>query len=172
MISTNTAEAIQAIVTSVGILFTGAWVFWKWSLSEFIRKRREIPSFDGDMHVKEYSSKTELKIISVSCVWRNVGSVPLAINSKTTRYRIFRIPETLGVGAFGPRMDNLEELHVRYPWEHWSDVILEPGTGSELQAHFLVEPHEPLLIECRLEGLKKKGQVWVREIIFEPKKTA
>jgi hypothetical protein len=175
MPTTETASSIQALVTSAGIILGGLWAFWRWSLSEYLRHRREIPSFEGDMTAGSVCMENGCVLVSVSCKWKNMSAVPLSVNTARTRVTVFDVPDSTQPGAVSPRLNNVVERHVRCPWEHWSDVVLEPHTCSELQAHFLVEEVGTYLLACRLEAVSKKNnpvQVWVRELIWRPDRSA
>lgn len=165
----DTVETIQSITTSVGIVFAGAWAFWRWSLAEYLRRRREMPSFDGVMSASNIPTNDTRIVLSVSCVWRNVSSIPLDVNTQATQFRLFEVPHWMDTGPIAPRMENLELVFERSPWSHWPGAVLEPGTNSELQAHFLVEANKCFIIECRLEARTKSRkikQVWVRELVW------
>lgn len=168
--SKDQAAAIQSLVTSVGIVVGGGWAFWRWSLSEFLRRRSEIPSFDGAISAESIAVNEKQEVITVVCKWRNAGLVPLSVNTSETRVTAYLIPEQTELGPIGPRLNNLKELYVRKPWEHWPTTILEPGTTSEIQVHFLVEARCPYVFSCRLEAVSKPRsttkQVWVRELVW------
>ncbi len=166
---TNVAQSIESLVTAVGIVLAGIWAFWRWSLSEYLRKRAAIPSFDGTITAESVLVGDGREVITVSCKWRNCGSVPLYVNTKETRVTAYVLPDATPIGAIGPRLGNLNELYVRRPWEHWASTVLEPGTVSEIQAHFLVTARCPYVFTCRLEALskpKQDKQVWVRELVW------
>ena len=167
--SKDDAETFQHLVTAVGVILAGAWAFWRWSLSEFLRRRREIPSFDGEISAFSVPVGERRVLLSVSCKWRNVGAVALPVNTKATSFTLYTVPNETPLGPVGPRMGNLRELFVRYPWEHWPGAILEPGTSSDFQAQFLVEAGRPYVVSCRLEAVTKPRslkQVWVRELVW------
>ena len=163
------AETIESLVTTVGIVAAGIWAFWRWSLSEFLRRRREIPSFDGTISAESVAVNERQEVITVTCTWRNAGTVPLNVNTKETRITAYLIPRDTPLGPIGPRLENLSELYVRRPWEHWPSTVLEPGTTSAIQAHFLVEARCPYVFACRLEAVAcgKRKQVWVRELVWK-----
>ena len=168
--SKDTTEVVKNLITAGGIILGGIWAFWRWSLSEYIRRRRELPSFDGEMSARSANFKDGKEVLTVGCKWRNVGVVPLKVNTQATCFTLFDIPDGTQNGPIGPRLKNLRELFVRRPWEHWPGAILEPATNSELQAHFLVERGGTYVVSCRLEALTKPGalkQVWVREIVWK-----
>jgi hypothetical protein len=91
--SKDTAETIQSLVTSLGIFVAGVWAFWRWSLSEFLRRRGEIPSFDGTISAESVAVNEQQEVITVICHWRNVGTVPLDVNTKETRITAYLIPK-------------------------------------------------------------------------------
>jgi hypothetical protein len=164
-----TAETIQALVTSLGIVLTGAWAFWRWSLSEYLRQKREMPSFEGEMFARAVPHTEKQVVLTVSCKWRNMSAVPLNVNTQATKFTVFEVPNGTPLGPIGPRLGNLQERYVRKPWEHWPSAVLEPHTCSELQAHFLVEGNRPYVLACRLEADTKPNsskQVWVRELVW------
>ncbi len=168
--SKETAETIQALLTAAALLVGGGWAFWRWSVSESLRRRREIPSFEGQMSYSVLRRFDGRAIVSLNCRWKNMGVAPLPVNTKETRFALYSLPDELQPGPIGPRMNNLVEMHVRRPWEHWPAAVLEPGTNSELQAHFLVEADQVYVAMCRLEAVshpKKLKQVWTRELVVK-----
>jgi hypothetical protein len=168
--SKDTAEIAQAVVTSVALVVGGLWAFWRWSLSEYLRRKREIPSFEGVLSHSIAVLDDRRVVVSLNCRWKNVGVVPLPVNTQETRFSIYGIPDASPLGPIGPRMKNLTELHVRRPWEHWPGAVLEPGTNSDLQAHFLLEAGHTFVAMCRLEAktpASAQKQVWVREVVFQ-----
>lgn len=170
LLSKDTAEIVESLVTAFAIVVGGGWAFWKWSLSEFLRRRREIPSFDGEIAARSVRLNAEKEAVTVYCRWRNCGSVPLSVNTKETRVTVYELPEGMPHGPFGPRLRNIPELHVRRPWEHWPTAVLEPETISEIQAHFTLPAGRVYVFACRLEAESKSGankQVWVRELVWK-----
>ena len=166
----DTADVIESLVTAVAIVVGGAWAFWKWSLSEFLRKQREIPSFDGEIAVRSIRLNDEKEAVTVYCKWRNCGSVHLDVNTKETRFTVYELPEAIPLGPFGPRLQNIPERYVRRPWEHWPSAVLEPETTSEIQAHFILSVGRAYVFACRLEAKSKPAadkQVWVRELVWK-----
>lgn len=138
------------------------------SLSEYLRRKREIPSFEGQLSYTTLHHIDGLAVVSLSCRWKNVGVTPLQVNTNETRFALYSLPVGLQSGPIGPRMNNLKEVHVRKPWEHWPSAVLEPGTNSDLQAHFLVEAGQTYVAMCRLEAVtpaKKPKQIWTRELV-------
>lgn len=168
IITPEGSEIARNLVTAVGIVLGGFWAFWKWSLSEFIRRRTEIPSMDGDISYRAIPHKPGELILSVSCKWRNASNLPIEVNTQATSFWVFEVPEGSKHGPIGPRMGNLNQVYERLPWEHWPSAVLEPGTNSELQAHFLVKAGNTYIVSCRLEAItkpEKPKQVWVRELV-------
>ena len=168
--SKDTSEIIANLATAAGIVLCGAWAFWKWSLSEYLRRRKEIPSFDGEIAARGVSIAPRTEAVTVSCRWRNCGSVPLDVNTQETRVSVYSLPDTAALGPIGPRLKNIPEVCVRRPWEHWPRAILEPDTTSEIQAHFVLGSGQAYVFACRLEAVAKNGddkQVWVRELIWK-----
>jgi hypothetical protein len=167
-LSKDGAAIIKDLATVAALVIGGAWAFWRWSLSEYIRRRSEMPSFEGEITAYTVKAQQGRVTLSVSCKWKSLGGLPLDVNTQETRFTVYRIPDDLPPGPIGPRLKNLPELYVRRPWEHWPAAVLEPGTNSQLQAHFLVEPEQTLVVACRLEALhlrRKQKQVWVRELV-------
>ena len=174
--SKDATETVKNVATAVALVVGGIWAFWKWSLSAYLRHRREMPSFEGEMTARVLSdaslSKANHAILTVTCKWKNVSAIPLNVNTKETRFTVFEIPPETPPGPVGPRLNNLKECFVRRPWEHWPSTILEPGTNSEVHAHFVVEEDKTYIIACRLEAVqapKKQKQVWVRELVWSAK---
>jgi hypothetical protein len=163
------SEVAKNLATSGGLILGGAWAFWRWTLSEYLRMRKEIPSFDGELVARGADFSEEFEVLTASCKWRNVGVVPLPVNTQATRFTIHEVVEGTPEGPIGPRLQNMREVFVRRPWEHWASAILEPGTNSELQAHFLLARGGTYVVSCRLEAATRPGkdkQVWVREVVW------
>jgi hypothetical protein len=171
--SQATATIIKDLATALALVVGGLWAFWRWSLGEYLRKLREMPSFEGELSARVLSSDDGQVILTASCKWKNVGVIPLNVNTQETRFTVCEIPAGTALGPIGPRLGNLSVKFILKPWQHWSSAILEAGTNSELHAHFLVEPDRTYVIACRLEAIqrpKKDKQVWVRELIWSTKR--
>jgi hypothetical protein len=169
--SKDTAETIQALTTAAGIILAGGWAFWRWSLSEYLRRRREIPSFEGEMFARAVPLTQGLVVLTVSCRWKNTSPVPLDVNTEMTGFTVYKVPETAALGAIGPRLGNVDALYTRHSWKHWPTTVLEPHTCSEIQAHFVVEDKSAYVLVCRLEAVTKEGEskrVWARELVWTP----
>ncbi|MFC5480247.1 hypothetical protein [Massilia suwonensis] len=169
--SHGTAETIQALTTAAGIVLAGAWAFWRWSLSEYLRRRREIPSFEGEMFARAVPLAEGLVVLTVSCRWKNTSPVPLPVNTQTTGFTVFEVPATAAPGPIGPRLGNVVKRDERWSWAHWPTAVMEPHTCSELQAHFVVKDKLAYILVCRLEAATKPGEiklVWARELVWTP----
>jgi hypothetical protein len=165
----DTAGVLQDLATVAGIIIGGAWAFWRWSLSEYLRHRREMPAFEGELSARAVPEGQGRLVLTASCKWKNVSAIPLRVNTKETKFRVFEIPPGLPLGPIAPRLRHLDEKYVRAPWEHWDGAVLEPGTNSELQAHFLVDAGRTYVIACGLEAVqvsKDVKQVWTRELVW------
>jgi len=165
----DTAGLIKDLATVAGIVIGGAWAFWRWSLSEYLRHRREIPAFEGELTARIVPEQAGRVVLTAVCKWKNVSAIPLRVNTKETRFTVFEIPPDTPLGPVGPRLNNLPPKFVRKPWELWPEAVLEPGTNSELQAHFVMEAGRMYIIACRLEAVqvsKKTKQVWTRELVW------
>lgn len=168
----NEAKIIKELVTSFGILFGGGWAFWKWSLSEYFRHRHDIPSFDGEISCKVIPYSSNQNILSISCVWRNVGRIALLVNTRETRFTIYKLPHESSNCPVNIRHGLLEVYLENKPWEHWPEAILEPSTNSEIQSHFILESGITYVIVCRLVAVTKQNenkQIWVRELVWNDK---
>ncbi|GAA5217371.1 hypothetical protein ACFSJ3_18020 [Corallincola platygyrae] len=161
------AKIIRELATAIGIVLGGAWAFWKWSLSEYFRHRHDMPSFDGEMSWSVAPYSKNQNILSVSCVWRNVGPIALPVNTQETRFTVYKLPETSENIAINTRHGNLVVYADNKPWQHWPEAVLEPATNSQLQSHFILEKGLSYIIVCRLEAVTKPGenkQVWTRDL--------
>jgi len=170
--SKDTAETIQSLVTTLGIILAGAWAFWRWSLSEYFRHRHDIPSFDGLIRHSCTRNTDSTVVLSVTCVWRNVGNLSLNVDTNETCFRLYSVPKELELGPIAPRMGMLPKIQERQPWDHWPNAVLEPKTESEFQAHFIVPKNMTFIVECRLVAKTNDPnlkQVWVREHVLESK---
>ena len=168
----NEAKVIKELVTAFGILFGGGWAFWKWSLSEYFRHRHDIPSFDGEISCKVAPYSANQNILSVSCIWRNVGPIALSVNTQETIFTVYKLPTDSLNGAVKTRYGSLDIYSDNKPWEHWPEAVLEPSTSSELQSHFILESGITYIIICRLVAVTRKlenRQVWVRETVWNEK---
>ena len=166
----DTAETIEHLATAIGILLGGLWAFWKWSLSEFLRRRRESPAFYGKISGSSIFIGNNREVLTVVCEWENTSVVSLTVNTKETRFMVYEIPDDTLPGPIGPRLSNWPEKFVRRPLEHWPSTYFEAGTKSDLRAHFLFEVGRHYVIACRLEALTKPGEdkmVWVREFVWQ-----
>lgn len=131
------ASELKDWLSCFAIIVGGAWAGWRFSHSEWLRRRSEIPSLEGVSSSPECTSLADdLVAVSLRWTWRNAGSRPVFVNPDDTCVEIFQI---LGIaGTFiDPRQghDVLVKEHLiasHRPLVGFGIYQLEPGTTSTI----------------------------------------
>ena len=161
---------IKNYVTSGGIVLGALWAFWKWSFSEWLRRKRQIPAIDGELDAFGMELDDEKVIISLSVLWRNKCNYPVHIDSKNTRIDVYNIPDNLNVGPFLPKLDSGDPAFTLKPYEDMEGFVLEPLTESLLTSHYTLLANKTYLFRWKLyRSTKKHGNkvyAWTKELVF------
>lgn len=153
-------------------IFAGSWAFWKWGFSEWLRRRKEGPAIDGVLRYCEVNlPDSETLLITVEATWRNCSVYPVYIDTKETRIDLFRLPSKIEIGPIVTNKDLGEPQHRLKPYEDMKSFILEPGTESALQHHFILNKCSTYLLRWKLYKNPKKydGRVfaWTKEMVIK-----
>ncbi len=167
------STVIRNYVMIAGIVLGGLWAFWKWSFSEWLRQRKDMPAVDGELSTESEVLNGEKVILSLGAIWRNRGDHPVHIDHEATRVDVYKINKDIVEGPFEPK-DNLgEPLFRTRPYHDMKGFILEPKTESLLKTHYVLQAGEVYFFRWKLyRSRKQHGDVlyaWTKELIYEAK---
>jgi hypothetical protein len=172
------SQVIQNYVTSIAIIVGGGWALWKWGFEEALRRKREIPSLDGKMSAITVTMSETKALVTLQAKWRNPGALPVKLDTKETSVEVYEVDPGAELGNLsGP--DDLEAIYTCYPLDGLDDYILEPGTDSTMQRHFVLDKSRIYLIRWIIQQRPDKpsspAYFWSRDLIWrysEPSKRA
>ncbi len=161
---------VRNYVIAAGIGLGGLWAFWKWSFSEWLRQRKNMPAVDGDLSADSVALNDEKIVLSLSALWRNRGDHPVYIDHEATRIDVYKIDEDIGEGAFEPKTSLGEPIFQSRPHHDFEAFVLEPRTESLLKTHYILLTGEVYLFRWKLYRNRKHGDVlyaWTKELVHK-----
>jgi len=165
------SSVIKNYVTSSAIVLGGFWAFWKWSFSEWLRKRKEMAAVDGELIIESQTQVGEKIVLSLNAMWCNKSSHPVSIDQKSTQVDVFLISKELKEGVVDPGVDLGNPVIVFKPFEHLRGYYLEPNTDSLIKTHFALNRGEVYLFRWRLYNDSNENDklvsFWIKELIYK-----
>jgi hypothetical protein len=162
-------------VPPIGIVAAGLFAFWRWGLSEWLRRQREIPSIDkGGMIAKGFPIDESKVWVQLDITWRNPGIVPFEVDTDLTKVDVFEIPDNLPVGPLKIRKGEITDLYEpRYSHKLFSgsrSLKFEPGTESVIQCHFILPTQQIILFRWKLfrKNPENRKLSRTRFLLFNP----
>lgn len=171
------AEQVKDWVTSIAIVFGGAWALWRFGHAEWLRRRSEIPSLEGVSNVPEIFNLAEDRMaVSLRWTWRNTGSRPVYIDDGGTVVEIYRLAGEIGT-FIDPRQqwETLAPFLVgtHYPLQGFGWYRFEPNTTSSILTAIVLPVGEPFIARALLIADKKEHPTgfdwsysWERWLVF------
>jgi hypothetical protein len=84
------AGEVKDWLTSVAIVVGGGWAMYRFGHTEWLRRRAEIPSLEGNSNTPEISGFGDDRVaVSLRWSWRNAGTRPLHIDDVRTFVEIY-----------------------------------------------------------------------------------
>lgn len=165
MSTIHISEIVANWATSAGIVLGGGWAIYKWSFSEWLRKRHRIPSLQSSADVEIVRSVGEESLVSIDANWHNTSEIPIEVDIKWTRVVIYEMgdemPKTGPV--YYPTEIGKEMFHIK-PLKTWTWFTLEPGTENKISALCSLPKGKEFWAVCKL---RRKLSPLHREAIYE-----
>ena len=120
------------VVTIVVLVAGSIGAVWKWGFSEYLRRRNEAPTMDGDFRTRVEPINEETAAVEFCATWRNKGSVPIFVDTKLSTIRIFDAEAQHELETIFSQEDE-DPLKEVKPLSDYSFYFLEPATDSEIQ---------------------------------------
>lgn len=158
------SEVFKNYVTAIAIIIGGLWAFYKWSFSEWLRHKKEMPAIDGFLDIKIVASSTKSSYVTLIAIWKNRSPLPFTVNVKTSGIDIFRIPKDIGIGVIECSDTLCEPLISNKPYRDKSSLTLEPMTECVLQSHYHLENGNTYLFRWQLFG--SECYLWTKSLLY------
>lgn len=172
--SLDTSSVVSNYVSAVAIVIGGVWVIWKWGFSEWLRRRKEIPSVEGSLETEATPIAEEKIAVTLNARWINKSGLPVYIDHSLTRVDVYSVNTEICLGNLVPKHDLGDPIIRARPYEDMDGFILEPNTNNLLQTHYVLEPKKTYLFRWKLYRNKRRhgGKVfaWTKEQIFQYRK--
>lgn len=115
----------------------GAWAAWRFGYQEWLRRRAEIPTLEGNSSVTEIvPSEDDRAVVSLRWMWRNAGSIPVYIDDERSFVEIYRLSSDIAWTFVDPRQHREAltpfRVGVHFPLKGYGFYMLEPGTNSSI----------------------------------------
>jgi hypothetical protein len=161
------AGEVKDWVTSVAIIVGGGWALWRFGHAEWLRRRAEIPSLEGNSTTPDLCAIPDDRVaVSLRWTWRNAGTRPVHIDDEKTFVEIYRL-----VGEGGAFVDPRQQRHAmdslkvgfHHPLKGYGFYILEPGTTSSLLTVPILPSGEAFIARNRIYAQKEQhptGAAW------------
>jgi hypothetical protein len=130
------AGEVKDWLTSVAIVVGGAWAMWLFGHAEWLRRRSEIPTLEGNSFAPEIVALADgCAVASLRWTWRNAGSRPVYVDGERSIVEVYRL--TGNIGEFVDPRQHKETLAshkiaVHYPLKGYGFYLLEPNTNSSI----------------------------------------
>jgi hypothetical protein len=122
------ATTIKDWLTSAAIVSGGLWALWRFSHSEWLRRRGEVPSLEGSSVGPEVLAIDDDRVIvSLRWSWRNTGTVPVYIDSESSFVVVHRLPGEVDGLFLDPRQNegDLQVDGVHHPLRGYKPYFFE-----------------------------------------------
>jgi hypothetical protein len=161
------AGEVKDWLTSVAIVVGGGWAIWRFGHAEWLRRRAEIPSLEGNSSAPEICAfRDNLVAVSLRWSWRNVGTRPVHVDDYRTFVEIYRLTGDIG-NFVDPRLqsETLTPFKVgdHYPLMGYGFYMLEPSTTSSMLTVPILPVGEAFIARHRLYASLEKhptGGTW------------
>lgn len=122
--------------TGAGIIVGGIWAVWRFGHTDWLRRRAEMPSLEGNSSMPDMCLVSDDRVaVSLRFSWRNAGTRPVYIDDENASVEIYRVRGEIG-SFVDPRQnpESLERLKIaeHNPLRDYGFYMLEPGTTSSL----------------------------------------
>ena len=158
---------IRNFIVAIGISIGGLWALWRWSFSEYLRSRKEIPAIDGKLSIETIEMNKSKIFLTLCATWNNRGVDTIYIDTEETRVDVYIIDTDLREGPFEPKKDLGIPIYRIFPYKDMNDFILEPNTHNILQTQYILNSNKIYLFRWKLYKSKKvykKVFAWTKEL--------
>jgi hypothetical protein len=163
------ATFIKDIATTIGIFVGGGWTIWKWSISEWLRRRKEIPSLDSKIKSTTVIASGDHALVSFEFLWRNRGQLTVPIDSKRSVCQVFELPQSVRVGPLSDQVTQLTPQFEDFFLKRLKEYTLEPNTERTIQCQFVLPSKTVYVVRITLiQHCKNPGDAdfWQREFVW------
>lgn len=172
-------DAITAIATVLAVVLAA----WKWFFQEWLRRRQEIPSIDGDIEFEIVESPGDNVGLFLNTAWNNKGTVPIYLNTRKTVFEIYEIDTSLApvaidqaeraaknriphvIDTVGANVNAARMVLQFHPIKDARWFMLEPKTKSRMQASMILRRDCIYEVRCLIVA-GKADQNWFRKRLF------
>ena len=164
------SEVIENYATAAAIIFGAGWALWKWGFEEARRRSREIPSLDGKLSAVTRDLNETKALVTLDAAWRNPGVLPVKLNTTQTCVNVYELDKNVELGHLRAN-DILEPIYDSCPLSDYEEYILEPGTDSTLQEHFIFDKAKVYLIRWEIyqsvANPSSPAYSWLRDLVWQ-----
>jgi hypothetical protein len=157
MADVTLAGEVKDWLTSIAIVVGGGWAMWRFGHSEWLRRRAEIPSLEGNSSTPEICRCGNDRVaVSLHWSWRNVGTRPVHIDNRSF-VEVYRLSGDIG-SFVDPRQQQETQLKVgvHHPLKNYFFYIFEPSTTSSILTISILPVGEAFIARHGLYADSKK----------------
>lgn len=85
------ASEVAPWITAAAAAAGACFAIWKWGFEEWLRRRRELATLDGDIAVTLVPADSDTVCVFVESIWNNKGSVPVFLNPGACTVRVYEL---------------------------------------------------------------------------------
>ena len=166
------AEDFANWATGIALILGVAGAAWKWFFAELIRRQidRHHPALEGSINAEVIPHTKDTCLVRVSCVWRNLSTSKIFLDTKNTHISLYDIGSNFGLGAVSLKAETTRYLYRQEPYAGSSYVFFEPGSCSESTATFIVTSGRSYgaraVVQMDEQRMGEKNIIWFRETAF------
>jgi hypothetical protein len=160
MADVTLAGEVKDWLTSAAIVVGGGWAMWRFGHAEWLRRRAEIPSLEGNSSTSEICSFGNDRVaVSLRWSWRNVGTRPVHVDDMRSFVEVYRLAGD--VGSFVDPRQQKETLTalkvgVHHPLKGYGFYMFEPNTTSTMLTVSILPVGEVFIARHRLYANRKE----------------
>jgi hypothetical protein len=161
MADVTLAGQVKDWLTCVAIIVGGGWAMWRFGHAEWLRRRAELPSLEGNSSTPEICAfSKDCVAVSLRWTWRNAGTRPVHIDDQRSFVEIYRLAGDTG-DFIDPRQQKETALAplkvgVHNPLKGYGFYMLEPGTTSSMLTVPILPVGEAFIARHRLYASLKE----------------
>jgi hypothetical protein len=146
-----------------GVLLAAFLGIWKWGFEESLRKRREVPSVQGELSSSITRHTTDTAIVSILATWATKSPARVEVDVERTSIAVFRIPAEHPIGSLIVNPESVEAVARVFPFRNLNRLSFGPNNEHTYASNFILKVSQRYLIRWRLyiitDGFRRTREV-------------
>jgi hypothetical protein len=155
-----------SVARDCGVLLAALLGIWKWGFEESLRRRKEVPSVQGELSSSITRHTTDTAIVSILATWATKSPARVEVDVERTCIAVFRIPAEHSIGSLIVTPESVEAVARVFPFRNLNRLSFGPNNEHTYASHFILKVNQRYLIRWRLyivtDGFRR-----TRELIID-----